>query len=103
MGHTPLTIHEHKAVVADVVSNHGQERFVVYERGVLMHRVSKVCLDEVPSVGLGSVSGIACLQHAVVHHGNIARDNIVGVAVDEVGVAVCSPAEVDCQLAVIVG
>ena len=103
MAHLALTIHEHEAVVTDELSDHVKELLVVHKRRVLSNRRSHVVLDEVPCVGLGNVSGIACVQDAVVHHRYISRHDIVWVAVVEVGMPVCSPAEVNGQLAVIVG
>ena len=61
----------------------------------------QVVLDEVPCVGLGLVSSVACVQYAVVHHGNEARDHVIRMAVEHIGLAVRSPAEVNGNLTIV--
>ena len=103
MRHTPITIHEHEAIVTDEVSNHCEEAVVMHKRWTVMHRLGQIVFDEVPSIGLGCVCLIACMQYAVVHHSDIACDDIIGMAILHVCVAMSRPTEVDSQLTIVIG
>ena len=101
--HTTLAVHEHEAVVADELFEHRHEALVIHKVRCRSHSSMQVVLNEVPRIRLGLVSGITCMQYAVVHHGDEARNHIIGMAVEHIGLAVCSPAEVNGNITIVIG
>jgi hypothetical protein len=101
MGHTTLTIHEHEAIVANELSDHGQIALVVNQGRRVMNCVTQVVLNEMVRIATRHILGVTCVQHTVVHHGNITWGHIVWVAVAKVCVTMRSPAEVNRQVTVV--